>query len=315
MGASFPLNSLSLIFLQGATVWAWKSNCVSSTVDGCNWAWTVYFPTGGNDTGPIAPNGALDPEREWSLSRTHIRGAVGELLSYAFNRTTRAFFAFANVTAATWESLIDRGASGPCGGAATIYKSVPAEAYAPALHEAHALNGTVTEVFIPRTIPLPVSVVGPAIISSVVTWPDGSRSAYVQPTGPGLYGVLVTNASDTVTVESGAAASECASDSDAAGRLMAQLVSRRDVALLNARRSARLEPGELPQLCSSGDAANMADAKTAAAVLRSLPGIIEEQDARKAQCAYTIYQDWLRRSLGAALDVAGLDAGAFSGLR
>lgn len=183
-------------YITGATLWSWKSNCYSSSPGGCDWAWTVYFPAYGNQTGPIPPNGALDPERAWLLSRTQVRGAVGELIATGWNRTTRSFFAFLNLTASGWEGLgplSSPSSSSSSSAAAAAFRTVSAAEYSPSLPTTLSANGTLTEVYIPPSVPFSIAVTGTATLQSVVTWPDGSRTAYVAPSGPGLYAVLVFN--------------------------------------------------------------------------------------------------------------------------
>jgi hypothetical protein len=187
-------------YMTGATLWSWKSNCYTTTPGGCDWAWTVYFPAYGNQTGPIPPNGALDAEREWLLSRTQVRGAVGEMIATGFNRTTRSFFAFLNLTASGWEGLAP--SSSPPSSSSTgaaAFRTVSAAEYSPSLPTALSANGTLTEVYIPPSVPFSIAVTGTAALQSVVTWPDGSRTAYVAPSGPGLYAVLVFNSTGGTT--------------------------------------------------------------------------------------------------------------------
>jgi hypothetical protein len=77
---------------------------------------------------------------------------------------------------------------------------ISAETYTPSIHTVLAANGSVTEVYIPPGLSaslFPVQVIGSAQLTDLVTWPDGSRSAYVAPTGSGVYGVLVTNSSSS----------------------------------------------------------------------------------------------------------------------
>jgi hypothetical protein len=46
-------------------------------------------------------------------------------------------------------------------------------------------------VFVPATVTGAVNVSGAAVLDRVVTEPDGTRFAYVAPTGPGAYAVGV----------------------------------------------------------------------------------------------------------------------------
>ena len=77
---------------------------------------------------------------ELILSRPHPRGLVGDLVSQAYNVTTRAFLLVANASR----------------------------------------NSGVGEVFVPRGVGGAVSVTGKAgKLLNITTWPDGSRSVYV----------------------------------------------------------------------------------------------------------------------------------------
>lgn len=189
-------------YMTGATLWSWKSNCYSSDPNGCQWAWTVYFPTNGSPSGPINQTGPLDPERVWLLSRTHVRGAVGEMLSYFSNRTTHSFYMFANVTQSKWDtlgafrSISDESSTAPLlstSGGGMKHTLVTKENYYSELPRDLSANGTLTEIYIPPSIPFGITTIGTANVSQIVTWPDGSRTAYIVITGPGVYGVLVWN--------------------------------------------------------------------------------------------------------------------------
>ena len=308
-------------FMTGGTLWSWKSNCVSSNGD-CGWAWTVYFPFAEPVLGPIPQNRALDPERAWLLSRTQVRAAAGELLAYGFNRTTRSYSVFANVTAAAWARLQARGAAaGAAAGAAPRHVAVSARDYAPRMAESFDANGTTTEVFIPANIPFAVAVAGTAQLLSVVTWPDGSRSAYVQPTGAGVYSVLVTNATAAAGAAGEGAVAAAAdttattpASTEAAFRRFraAQLEGLAAAGAARRRRSSAASPAS-----AAAEAAVCGDARSDATLLP--PGTaalhaLGAEDARRAQCAYDLWLRWLRASVGAALDVGGVDRRWFTGL-
>lgn len=204
-------------YMTGATLWSWKSNCVSSSPGGCDWAWTVYFPADGSPTGPVPQNGPLDPERARLLSRTHVRGALGELLAYAYNHTTRSFYAYFNSSS---------GATGSSTAvAAPRMVSVSAAEYTPLFQQQLSGNGSYTEVYIPPAIPFTLSLLGPASLAQMVTWPDGSRTAYIQPTAPGVYGVLVYNSTGSES-SSGDISGSNSGSSGGVGRGLARLLQR-----------------------------------------------------------------------------------------
>lgn len=283
--------------------WAWKSNCISNQVGGCDWGWTVYFPTGGNITDvPIPPNGPLDPERAWLLERTHIRGALGELVAYAFNRTTRSFYAYANATAGTFEAAAARRAQA---GASSVAEALPrsivvtAESYDPQLAARLTANGSVTEVYVPASIPFPVTTVGPVTIDSMVTWPDGSRSAYLSLTGPGIYGVFVNNASDASAAK---AHHECSGDLAATPACGAVLLAATQAARA-ARRSS------LPHGAMAAALQTLATNPHASAVCSDLAAAGGDDSATlpmRAACAYQAYAAWRSDALARGLDAAGL---------
>jgi hypothetical protein len=123
------------------------------------------------------------------LSRVHSRGALGEVLFAFYNVTERSFVLSANLTAPP-----------PAGAAAAARAAVVAAAARPRDPGARAAvlraaNGSVTEVYIPRSIPSSVAnataVGGPVALLGEVPWPDGSRSAFFSPTGVGVYTVGV----------------------------------------------------------------------------------------------------------------------------
>jgi hypothetical protein len=229
--------------MMGANLWSFKSNCEGA---GCaEGAWTVYVPAPGPDTGPIPPNGALQPERQQLMGRVHPRGVVGGLLFYGFNTTTQAFTMGVNVTAATLERVRAVRAS-PEYAASSPWARMPvgaplavsAAAYEPTLPAALASNGTVTEVFLPLNVPGNVSVTGAAVLQSVMTWPDGSRSAYVAPTGVGVYYVFVSGNGNATSSAAAAAQEEEGEEGDTAGAAEAPAT---DAAQLDAARLAHAE--------------------------------------------------------------------------
>jgi hypothetical protein len=301
------------VYMTGATLWSWKSNCDSTTPGGCDWAWTVYFPVGGNGTtDPIPPNGPLDPERAWLLSRTGVRGAAGELTAYAFNRTTRSYVAAFNVTPAAWDALVAArggGGGGAEGGAsgAPRHLAVAAAGYDPALHAALAANGSVTEVYVPPSVPFPVTVTGSAVINATVTWPDGSRSVYVSPTGPGVYGVAVLNGSSATAGGAGGDAAVAALTSSlaataAAGRARALRAVDEEAAALAAVAAA------LPRPCRAALIVANASEVTAArlAPLGPLAALPLAAQRHVGGCVADAYADWLALTIDAAALAGGL---------
>ena len=195
-------------YMTGSTLWSWKTNCGGDNCDPGVWA--TYFPAGRPPTGVIPQTGPVIPERAWLLSQTAVRGAVGEMIGHGWNRTSRSFWAFMNVSSAAFGRLqshttphidgrppsgatVERRLGGSSGDGDFI--TVTAASYDPSMPLRFSANGTLTELYIPASVPFAVSVMGSAVVNSSVTWPDGSRSVYIQPVGAGLYGLMVWNSS------------------------------------------------------------------------------------------------------------------------
>jgi hypothetical protein len=152
-------------------------------------------PIPGSPNASLPPNGPLYAHRERLMSRVHSRGTLGEELGRFYNVTERSFVLVANCSAA--QAAAGRGAAGgawAAGVAAALgagSSSAWGAAQDAALAAAAAANGSVTEVYLPRSIPAAAAnasvLSGAAVALGVLQWPDGSRSAFFAPTAPGVY--------------------------------------------------------------------------------------------------------------------------------
>ena len=106
---------------------------------------------------PPSPKDVLIPSRQQYLARVWPRATAGTLLAYQYDPMSRTF---------------DMVAAG--GGV---------------VH--HGDRGAETLVYIPATVHGSVTVTGGAILDKVTSNPDGSRDAYVAPTGRSRYGIEV----------------------------------------------------------------------------------------------------------------------------
>jgi endoglycosylceramidase len=140
----------------GSTLWAWKGNCNPGvTAAACQpGLWSMF---GGDASTPPADNGALIPTRVKYVSRVYPRATAGQLVSFAYAPASGSF-------------------------TMTATSRVPVK---PGTRDQE------TEVYIPSTVSGSVSVNGAASLDAVTLNPDGSRLAYVAPTGGGTYGVKV----------------------------------------------------------------------------------------------------------------------------
>ena len=140
----------------GSTLWAWKGNCAAgATAAQCEPAlWSVFE---GDTAADPAQNGPLIASRLRLLARVYPRATAGTLLSFDYDPTTTRF-----TMRATSMVPVQPGDRG---------------------HE--------TIVYVPPLVRGNVTVDGAARLDTVVTNPDGSRDAYVAPTGAGTYGVTV----------------------------------------------------------------------------------------------------------------------------
>lgn len=169
-----------------------------------NASWTMYQPAVGPYGEEVPPNQLLYPQRERLMSRVHTRGALGEVLHFFYNVTTEGYVLSANVSASLWAS-ISRQSVEECDGTLTAplwwaactqedsvstVVHVTPDAYDPAMPRQLAANGTVTEIYLPRSISSNASASN-AVLLTTVFWPDGSRSAYFRPKGPGVYSIVV----------------------------------------------------------------------------------------------------------------------------
>ena len=166
--------------LTGGTVWAWKG--LSSAMGTCwcvRWQHSSFQTTANGQPGTgdpaVAPSAAdlLIPSRQEYLARVAPRATSGTLLAYRYDPASHTFAMAAAGTAAVRRG--DRGAE--------------------------------TVVYIPAGVAGAVTVDGGATLDTVVRNPDGSRTAYVAPTGGSRYGVEVGSpgASLVATVDAAAA--------------------------------------------------------------------------------------------------------------
>lgn len=143
----------------GATAWEWKNNCGLEPTCGADEAgrWTVYESGGPGPNPP--PNGPLLPGHVATLARVYPRLTAGQLRSWSFEPASGAFSMSASADVAV--SAGDRD------------------------------NETLV-VAPPRVASGTFSVTGGAVLDEVVTNPDGSRWAWIAPSGEGSYGVALT---------------------------------------------------------------------------------------------------------------------------
>lgn len=165
--------------LTGGTVWAWKG--LSSTMGTCwcvRWQHSTYQTTAngqpgkGDPTVPPSPKDVLIPSREQYLARVWPRATAGSLLAYLYDPMSRTF----DMVAA--------------GGGVVHRGDRRAE----------------TLVYIPATVHGTVTTSGGAVVDTVTSNPDGSRSAYVAPTGSSRYEVRVGTPSGSTVAAVNAAA-------------------------------------------------------------------------------------------------------------
>jgi endoglycosylceramidase len=141
----------------GSSLWAWKGNCgPGATAAECETGlWSVFE----GDAAPTpAQNGPLITSRLQYLARVYPRATAGRLISFAYDPSTASF-----TLRATDGTAI-----------------VPGD------------RSRETEVYVPPLVRGAVAVSGAAVLDTVTANPDGSRLAYVAPTGGGTYGVSVS---------------------------------------------------------------------------------------------------------------------------
>jgi hypothetical protein len=140
----------------GSSLWAWKGNCgPGSTTAQCeNGLWSVFE---GDGAAAPAQNGPLLKTRLVYLARVYPRATAGRLLSFSYNPATTSF-----TMSATSSSKVARGD-----------------------------QAQETEVYVPPLVRGTISTGGAATLDAVVSNPDGSRLAYIAPTGTGTYSVSV----------------------------------------------------------------------------------------------------------------------------
>jgi hypothetical protein len=129
-------------------------------------------PGKGDPTVPPSPKDVLIPSREQYLARVWPRATAGSLLAYLYDPMSRTF----DMVAA---------------GGGVVHRGD---------------RGAETLVYIPATVHGTVTTSGGAVVDTVTSNPDGSRSAYVAPTGSSRYEVRVGTPSGSTVAAVNAAA-------------------------------------------------------------------------------------------------------------
>ncbi len=145
--------------LTGGTLWAWKGLSATEATCWCvRWQHSSYQTTAngtpgtGNPRSPVSPDDQLIPSRALYMERVWPRATAGRLLSYQYDPTDRSFAMVASDT-----------------------------------HEVRRGDrADETVVYIPATVHGKVTVTGAASLDAVVAEPDGSRDAYIAPSGSAL---------------------------------------------------------------------------------------------------------------------------------
>jgi endoglycosylceramidase len=150
--------------LTSGTVWAWKGLSASAGSCWCvRWQHSSYQTTANGQPGQGNPHAApssrdlVIPSRALDLARVWPRATAGQLLAYRYDPTTRAFDLSARDA-----HKVDRGD-----------------------------RSAETTIYIPSSVHGSVAVTGAAVLDTVVRNDDGSRLAYVAPTGRSGYGITV----------------------------------------------------------------------------------------------------------------------------
>ena len=139
----------------GSTIYAWKGVCdAGASIATCSSGW-AYFAA--DPATPPAQNLGLIPSRVKYLSRIVPRATAGRLDSFAYQPSNHSF-----AMQATASRRVRLGES-----------------------------ARETVVFIPAVAKGGVTVTRAATLDRVIAEPDGTRLAYVAPTGAGAYGVAV----------------------------------------------------------------------------------------------------------------------------
>ncbi len=154
----------------GGTIWAWKGLSVKPGTCWCvRWQQSSYQTTSDGTKGKGNPNSQpskydqLIASRQTYLARVSPRAVAGTLLDYQYNPGPKSF-----VVVATSASAV------------TVGK-----------------RAQETAVYIPSTVHGAVVAAGASTLDAIVAAPDGSRTAYVAPTGGGAYWVTVGTISAT----------------------------------------------------------------------------------------------------------------------
>ncbi len=182
--------------LTGGTVWAWKGLSQAEGTCWCvRWQHSAYQTTANGQPGkgdpevPPSPKDLLIASRREYLSRVWPRATAGTLLAYQYDPGSRTFD-----LAAAGNGAVRRGD-----------------------------RSAETIVYIPSTVHGPVKVTGGAALDAVTSNPDGSRDAYVAPTGTSSYGIEVgTPSAMTVDAVDAAAAHPLQPISESAARQLAE---------------------------------------------------------------------------------------------
>jgi endoglycosylceramidase len=168
--------------LTGGTLWAWKG--LAATADPCwcvRWQQTNYQTTSngtsgkGNPGAPVSASAKLIASRQLYTSRVWPRATAGSLLAYQYDPTNGSFYM-----------------------SATDSVAVPVGS-----------KSSETIIYLPASVKSAVTVGGSAKLDATTRAPDGSRLAFVAPSGGpnGAYSVSVGTPSSSMksTVEAAAA--------------------------------------------------------------------------------------------------------------
>jgi endoglycosylceramidase len=144
--------------LIGGTLWAWKGLSAKTGTCWCvRWQHTTYQTTSdgtpgkGNPKAPVSDNAALIASRQVYTSRVWPRATAGALLAYQYDPKSESFYM-----------------------SATDAEAVPI-----------GTRSGETEVYVPSSVHGTISVGGNARLDIVQRAPDGSRLAFVAPSGGG----------------------------------------------------------------------------------------------------------------------------------
>lgn len=143
-------------------IWPWKNNCFGQ---GCETSWSLY--DSGVSNGTVATqNGHERANRVRIVSRIHPRGVIGQIKQYFHNTTTSSFTLTAN-----------------CDNKTLLFVNNETIIYIP-----RRLNSSI------------VNVTGAAQLKTIITNPDQSRLAIINPTCTGEYHIAIANSTDQLKI-------------------------------------------------------------------------------------------------------------------